>query len=115
MGTKRHKPEEIVASHILVMHETSKSKPPGVMRTREEAKARAAEALLKIRSGTTFEALVGEYSDEPGAAARAGNLGPFERGAMVKAFSDAAFRLKVGEISEVVETPYGFHIIKRTR
>ncbi|MBI4956395.1 MAG: peptidyl-prolyl cis-trans isomerase [Myxococcales bacterium] len=108
-------PEQITASHVLVMHRASKSKPPNVIRSREEAQARAQECLLKLRGGIKFEDVVGEYSDEPGAGARGGNLGAFKRDAMVKAFSDAAFHLKVGEISEVIETPYGFHIIRRTR
>ena len=96
------------------MHARSKSKPESVTRTREEARARADEALRKIRGGAAFEEIVKQYSDEPGSAERSGDLGTFERGQMVKAFADAAFALKVGEVSEIVETPFGFHIIKRT-
>lgn len=107
-------PKEIGAKHILVMHVQSKSKPTGVTRSRDEARQRAQECLLKIRSGTDFDAMVKECSDEPGAADRSGDLGVFERNSMVKGFADAAFSLKVGEVSEIVETPYGFHIIKRT-
>jgi peptidyl-prolyl cis-trans isomerase NIMA-interacting 1 len=107
-------PKEVGARHILIMHSRSKSKPESVTRTREEARARADEALLKIRGGATFEETVKQYSDEPGSAERSGDLGLFERGQMVKTFADAAFALKVGEVSEVVETPFGFHIIKRT-
>jgi parvulin-like peptidyl-prolyl isomerase len=58
--------------------------------------------------------MVKEYTDEPGGAERGGDLGVFDRGLMVKPFADAAFALKVGEVSEVVETKYGFHVIKRT-
>ena len=58
--------------------------------------------------------MVKQYTDEPGGAERSGDLGTFERGTMVKPFADAAFGLKVGEVSEVVETKYGFHIIRRT-
>ena len=108
-------PGEIGARHILVMHQESQAKPEGVTRTRDEAQARAKECLLKLREGGDFTELVREYSDEPGAAQRGGDLGLFKRETMVKNFSDAAFRLAVGEVSEVIETTYGFHIIKRTR
>ena len=108
-------PDEIRARHILVMHAKSKAKPDGVERTREQALERAQECLEKLRAGEELDKLVGEYSDEPGAAERNGDLGSFRREVMVQAFSDAAFKLKVGEISEVVETPYGFHIIQRTK
>jgi peptidyl-prolyl cis-trans isomerase NIMA-interacting 1 len=107
-------PTEIGARHILVMHVESKSKPENITRTREEAKARAQECLVRIRGGESFEDMVREYSDEPGAAERNGDLGVFDRTSMVKGFADAAFALKIGQVSEVVETPFGFHIIKRT-
>ena len=107
-------PNEIGARHILVMHAQSKSKPPNVTRTREDAQKRAQEVLAKIAKGAVFEELVNEYSDEPGAAERHGDLGVFDRAQMVKPFADAAFALKVGEVSGIVETPFGFHVIKRT-
>jgi parvulin-like peptidyl-prolyl isomerase len=107
-------PSQVGARHILVMHDDSAAKPENLHRTREEARKRAQEALLKIRGGADFAEMVKEYSDEPGSSERGGDLGVFERGTMVKPFADAAFALKVGEVSEVVETKYGFHIIKRT-
>ena len=107
-------PAQIGAKHILVMHDESQSKPPGLHRTRAEAFARAQEALLKIRGGAAFEEVVKGYTDEPGGVERVGDLGVFDRGTMVKAFSDTAFGLKVGEVSEIVETKFGFHVIKRT-
>lgn len=107
-------PKTIGAMHLLVMHDESLQKPPNIHRTREQARARAQEALLKIRSGVPFEEVVREYTDEPGGAERHGDLGMFDKKSMVAPFTDAAFRLKVGEVSEVVETKYGFHIIKRT-
>lgn len=111
---RARQPKEIAAQHILVMHAASQSKPEGVTRTRDEAKALAQKCLLRIRGGETFEAVVKECTDEPGGAERAGDLGVFERAQMVKSFGDAAFGLRVNEVSEVVETPFGFHIIKRT-
>lgn len=107
-------PTRVGARHILVMHAKSMAKPENVTRTREEARQRAEECLTALRSGAAWEAVVGECSDEPGAAQRGGDLGVFERGSMVKAFSDAAFQLEVRAISDLVETPYGFHIIQRT-
>ncbi len=108
-------PSEVGARHILVMHNDSQSRPDEVDRSREEARARATECLIKLRGGADFTEMVNEYSDEPGAAARGGDLGLFSRDVMVKPFADAAFSLEVGEVSELVETVFGFHIIKRTR
>jgi hypothetical protein len=107
-------PSKVGAKHILVMHDESASKPDNIHRSRAEAFKRAQEVLLKIRGGADFGEMVKEFTDEPGGVERNGDLGVFERGTMVKPFADAAFALKVGEVSEVVETKYGFHIIKRT-
>jgi NIMA-interacting peptidyl-prolyl cis-trans isomerase 1 len=106
--------QTIGAKHVLVMHVDSERKPQGITRTRAEARARAEECLAKIRGGADFDKTVVECSDEPGAAKRGGDLGVFERRAMVPEFADAAFALKVGDVSKVVESPFGFHIIKRT-
>ena len=107
-------PKSIGAKHILVMHAESERKPAHVTRSKAEAKARAAEALAKARAGEPFDNLVVQYSDEPGSGESGGNLGVFEKKVMVKAFSDAAFKLEVGQVSDVVETPFGFHVIQRT-
>ncbi len=107
-------PKEIGAKHILVMHKDSTSRPDKITRSRGEAYTRAVECLKKIRGGASFDEMAKEYTDEPGGAERLGDLGLFDRGTMVKPFSDAAFLLKVGEVSEVVETKFGFHVIKRT-
>ena len=107
-------PAEISASHLLVQYAGSQSAKPAIVRNKEQARVRAEEALKRARAGEDFAALVKEYSDEPGAAERAGALGRFPHHAMVKPFADAAFHLKVGEISNVVESPFGFHVILRT-
>jgi NIMA-interacting peptidyl-prolyl cis-trans isomerase 1 len=107
-------PTEIGARHVLIMSVDSKQKPDSIVRSRAEAKKRAEMILAKIRAGANFEAMVKEYTDEPGGAERNGDLGVFERTAMVKAFSEAAFSLQKGEVSNIIETQFGFHIIKRT-
>ena len=107
--------QQLGAKHLIVMYAGSKRAPAHVTRTRDEAKARAEEARKRLLGGATFTDVVAQYSDEPGAGSRGGDLGTFPRGAMIKEFQDAVDQLQVGETSGVVETPFGFHIIVRTR
>jgi len=113
--THHNEPTSVKAQHLLVMHRESRNAPPTTVRTREEARARAEEALAKIKEGEPVDDVIARYSDEPGAAQREppGSLGTFSRKSMVKKFSDAAFRLQVGEVSGIVETEFGYHVIKR--
>jgi peptidyl-prolyl cis-trans isomerase D len=103
-------PEERRASHILV--KADKSAPAD-----ERAKARAkAEALLAEvkKNPASFAEVAKKNSDDKASAERGGDLDFFGRDAMVKPFSDAAFSMKEGDISGIVESDYGFHIIKVT-
>ena len=109
------KNRKIGASHILVAYKGSRSAAPNITRTKDQARKRAEDALKKAKAGKDFAALAKEYSDDPGSGAKGGDLGTFPRTMMVKPFGDAAFALKPGEISGIVETDFGFHVIKRTQ
>ena len=78
----------------------------------KESRAKIEGLLKRARAGEDFSALAREFSTDPGSKESGGDLGWFGRGVMVKPFEDAAFGLKVGEISEVFESQFGFHIIK---
>ena len=86
-----------------------------VTRSRNEACLRAIEARDKVRAGEDFEAVVKAFSEEPGAATRGGSIGSVERKDLAKPFADAAFELSVNQISDVVETDFGFHVILRNQ
>ena len=101
-------PEERQARHILV-----KAEREATAAEREKARAKAEQLLGQARAKPgEFAALAKANSDDPGSAAEGGDLGFFGRGAMVKPFEDAAFALKPGEISPVVETDFGYHVIQ---
>jgi parvulin-like peptidyl-prolyl isomerase len=105
--------ERASASHILIAYQ-------GAMRSRatrskEEARKLATQLARQAKGGADFAGLARQHSDDPSAKQRGGDLGSFTRKRMVKPFADAVFNLKPGQISGVVETPFGFHIIKRTK
>ncbi|WP_027955078.1 peptidylprolyl isomerase [Halobacillus kuroshimensis] len=90
-------PEQVSARHILT-------------ETEEEAE----EVLTKLEDDEAFEDLVAEYSIDDTTVASGGDLGAFSEGEMVEAFEEAAFSMEVGEVSDIVETEYGYHIIEVT-
>jgi peptidyl-prolyl cis-trans isomerase D len=98
-------PEQVRASHILLKTEG-----------KDEAavKKQAEELLAKIKGGADFAALATKVSEDTGSAEKGGDLDFFGRGAMVKPFEDKAFSLQPGEVSDVVQSEHGFHIIKVT-
>lgn len=101
-------PEERRARHILVKAE--REQPAA---ERDKARAKAEQLLARLRANPgDFAALARADSDDTGSAAEGGELGFIARGAMVKPFEDAVFALKPGEISAVVETDFGYHLIQ---
>ena len=99
------------ASHILIA--ASKNAPPV---EKAKAKAKAEDVLNQIRKNPKqFEELATKYSQDPESAKKGGDLGSFGRGMMVKPFDDAVFSMKVNEISNIVESDFGYHIIKLTK
>lgn len=102
-------PETVAASHILIAVE-----PDATEEQKKAAQAKAEELRAKLLEGADFAALATEHSDCP-SKARGGELPPFRRGDMVKPFEDAAFAQKVDEIGPVVETRFGYHVIKVTK
>ncbi len=99
------------ASHILIA--ASKNAPPA---EKAKAKAKAEDVLNQIRKNPKqFAELATKYSQDPESAKKGGDLGSFGRGMMVKPFDDAVFSMKVNEISNVVESDFGYHIIKLTK
>jgi peptidyl-prolyl cis-trans isomerase C len=100
-------PEMVRVRHILI--KVDESAPE---KDKKAAKKKAEGILKKIRSGEDFAKLAEEVSDDPGSKQKGGELGFFPRGRMVKSFEDAAFTLKPGEVSGLVKTQYGYHIIE---
>ncbi|NOT27383.1 MAG: peptidylprolyl isomerase [Acidobacteria bacterium] len=99
--------ERVRASHILI------GVPEGAdPATKQLAFAKAAEVLGQVKAGGDFAALAKQHSSDPGSAPAGGDLGFFERGQMVGPFEQAAFSLAPSQTSEIVESPFGYHIIK---
>jgi peptidyl-prolyl cis-trans isomerase SurA len=104
---KQPRVPEIRASHIVAAFRNVDGKIDTAA-----AKAKIDSVYEKVKAGEDFAELAKEYSDDPASKEKGGDLGYFQRRTMVKPFDEAVFNLKVGQISDIVETNYGFHIIK---
>ncbi|MCK4727485.1 MAG: peptidyl-prolyl cis-trans isomerase [Desulfobacterales bacterium] len=98
--------EQVRASHILI-----KVHPQAEESQKAEARKALEKIQLKLKEGDDFSALAKESSQCP-SSAKGGDLSYFKRGQMAKPFEDAAFALKPGEVSDIVETRFGYHLIK---
>lgn len=99
---------KIKASHILISNRNNK-------KSDSKDKLKLAEEILeRIKNGEDFGKLAAEFSDDPGSKSKNGDLGYFSRRQMVQPFDLAAFNLKTGEVSDIVESQFGYHIIKVT-
>jgi len=107
-------PTRVAAKHILIGYAESPQPIAGVTRSEAEALALAEQVGRLARAADAdWDALAAQYTDEAAGKKTGGDLGSFGRGQMVPAFERAAFALPVGEISAVVKSPFGFHVIKR--
>ncbi|CAH2215126.1 foldase protein PrsA [Tepidibacter aestuarii] len=106
-----YKKEEVKASHMLFMTVDNNQKPlPD--EEQKAAKKKAEDILVRAKNGEDFASLAKEYSEDTVSANNGGDLGYFGRGVMVPEFEKVAFELETGEISDLVESPFGYHIIK---
>lgn len=100
--------------HLVVLYKGSAASSPSVTRSKDEARARASEALGKYEADkSAWQQVVAEYSEEPDAGARSGSLGVAEPGKFVLEFEDAIADLAAGQHTKVFETPFGFHVARR--
>ena len=100
-------PPRVRASHILIGFPENADDA-----AKAAAKAKAQQVLSQVKAGKDFAALAKQYSTDPGSAQNGGDLGLFQQGQMVPPFDKAAFSMKEGETSDLVETQFGYHIIR---
>jgi len=108
---KKKRSDGIKASHILIQDQRDSA---GTILDSAASLKKVNDVYTRIKNGEDFSKLATEVSQDPGSAAKGGDLGFFDRRRMVQPFDSAAFSLKVGEVSSPVRTPYGWHIIKVT-
>lgn len=103
--------DTVRASHILLMYDGSMRSTAS--RTKQDARELISDLHGRVKNGSDFADLARAHSDCP-SGQKGGDLGQFGRGQMVPEFETATYALDVGGLSEVIETPFGFHIIQRT-
>jgi hypothetical protein len=108
-------PSRVGVKHVLVKFAGADRAAASISRSRSNACLRALEALEAMKAGADFDEVVTRYSDEDGAASRAGALGTIAKDDVDPAFAAAAFALDINAVSHVVATKFGFHIILRTQ
>lgn len=106
-----YKKNEVKASHILISTLNEMKEPLSEEETAKK-EAEAKDILDRVKSGEDFAALAKEFSDDETSAVNGGDLGYFAKGVMVPEFEEVAFKLNVGDISDLVKSTFGYHIIK---
>jgi parvulin-like peptidyl-prolyl isomerase len=119
---KAHPEEQVHARHILISmkpaeppqeeEELVRPQEKAEELTKPQARAKAEEVLKRVRAGEDFATLARQFSTDPGSKENGGDLGWFGKGRMVPEFEKAAFALQPGQVSDIVESQFGFHIIK---
>ena len=104
----QQRPKLVTIRQVVLQPEASPS-------AKDTARVEAEALLVRVQAGEDFATLATEFSDDPGTRELGGDLGWFRRGRMVREFEDAAFNMLPGEVSDVIETDFGFHIIKVER
>ena len=107
-------PQELSGAHILIMYQGSQRAPATITRTKEEALTRAQEVARLAKDGGDFAELAKEYSDGP-SGPRGGDLGIWTQGRMVPEFDKAILGMDIGDVSDPVETDFGYHVITRKK
>jgi len=108
---KAHPEDQVHARHILISIKTPEAPSEDAL-DKPQARAKAEEVLKRIKAGEDFATLAKQYSTDPGSKENGGDLGWFGKGRMVPEFEQAALALQPGQVSDIVESPFGFHIIK---
>ncbi len=105
--------KKVKASHVLISFTGARNASgPAAVRSKEDARKLAEQVAAEVNKGGDFVAVAKKYTDDPSGKSNGGDLGFFSPDAMVKEFSDAAFKMNKGQVSAPVESPFGFHIIK---